>query len=178
MNVYLIGYRGTGKTTIARLVAERLGAAAIDADEFLERRAKRSIREIFATDGEPTFRELEVQTVSELARLDRHVVSLGGGAVMRQENRDAIAAGKTVWLDASPETLWARLQADPSTADRRPNLTAQGGIAEIREKMAERRNVYESCAQLRVDTERQRPAEAAATIVDWLAREGLSWTSG
>ena len=70
MNVYLIGYRGTGKTTIARLLAQRLQATAIDADEHLERRAGRSIREIFATDGEPMFRELEVQTVRELAQRD------------------------------------------------------------------------------------------------------------
>lgn len=101
---------------------------------------------------------------------------------MRAENRDAIAGGKTVWLEASPAAIWARLQADPTTADRRPNLTAQGGIDEIRQKLAERRDVYAACAQFRLDTETRSPGEAAEDIAKWLARqldqEGATWISG
>ncbi len=133
MNLLLIGYRGTGKTAVARIVAQRLGWDAIDADEELERRAKKSIAQIFADDGEPTFRDLESHVLADLVKLDRKVISLGGGVVLRPDNRTLIkSAGAVVWLVASPETCLARIADDTATAARRPNLTARGGLDEIR----------------------------------------------
>src|SRR5688572_30506661 len=87
MNLFLIGYRGSGKTTVARALGELLRWPWLDADVELERRAGKSIQQIFADDGEGAFRDLESAVVADLARLDRHVLALGGGAVMRDENR-------------------------------------------------------------------------------------------
>ncbi len=82
MIVSLIGYRATGKTTLARLVAERLGWDWIDADAEIERRAGKSVSRIFAEDGEPAFRAIEVQVIAELCRRDRWVLAAGGGAAL------------------------------------------------------------------------------------------------
>ncbi|MFM7071932.1 MAG: shikimate kinase, partial [Planctomycetota bacterium] len=109
MNVYLIGYRGTGKTTVARLLAERLRATAVDADEWLESAAGCSIRDLFAAGGEPLFRDRESETVRALTARDGLVVSWGGGVILRPENREALRNGLTVWLRAAPETLWRRI---------------------------------------------------------------------
>ena len=118
----LIGARGSGKSTVGRLVADRLGWAFEDADEALERAAGRSIAAIFADDGEPTFRDLEERTIAALTGRSRLVLATGGGAVLRESNRRALRRfGLVVWLDADPETLAGRLRADaggPTLADR------------------------------------------------------------
>jgi shikimate kinase len=167
MNLLLIGYRGTGKSTVARLVADRLGWRWLDADVELERRAGKSIAEIFADDGEGAFRELESQVLAELVRLDRHVLALGGGVVQRPENRELIKqAGTVVWLTADPETIQSRVAADPTTAVRRPNLTASGGIDEIRALLAKREPLYRECATIVIDTSSRDLAEIALEVVE------------
>jgi shikimate kinase len=173
MNVFLIGYRGSGKTTVARHVAELLGWPWVDADDLVEARAGKSIKQIFADSGEKAFRDLESAVIAELAARDRHVVALGGGAVLRERNRERLLAsqGLIVWIQATPETLFARIVADPTTADRRPNLTAQGGVAEIRALLDERTPLYRLCAGLVVDGERHAPAEIARQIADSLPQK-------
>ncbi|MFO0867659.1 MAG: shikimate kinase [Pirellulales bacterium] len=178
MNVYLIGYRGTGKTSVARLLATRLGWQCQDADTWLESREGRTIAEIFASQGEAVFRDLEAEVLQELIQRDHHVISLGGGVVLRAANREALRGGRTVWLTASPATLAQRIAIDPTTGQRRPNLTSQGGLAEIEQLLQMREPLYRQCAQLIVDTEQQTPDEVAARIADWLAGEGAAWTSG
>ena len=169
MNVYLIGYRGTGKTTVARLLAERLGATAVDADEWLEATAGCSIRELFAAGGERLFRDREAETVQALTARDGLVVSWGGGVILRPENRAALGNGRTVWLRATPATLWLRIAGDPSTGDRRPNLTATGGLEEIEQVLAARTPLYAEVADWEIDTEQAPPARIAAAIAAWLA---------
>jgi len=152
--IFLIGYRGTGKSAVAGLLAARLGRDLLDADDEIERRAGKSIAAIFAKDGEPAFRELEAQVVADLCQQTGTVVALGGGAVLRDDNRAAIrAAGPVVWLTASVDTIAARLAADDATTSRRPNLTPAGGRAEIQAVLAERTPLYRACATLVVDTE-------------------------
>jgi len=164
--IFLIGYRGTGKTTVARLVAERLGWYAIDADDEIERRAGKSIATIFAEDGEAGFRELEAQIVAELCERQRVVVAPGGGAVMNTATREAMRrAGPNIWLTASVDTIAARLAADEATASRRPQLTIAGGRAGIEAVLAERTPIYQACATFVVDTEGKTPAEVADEIV-------------
>jgi shikimate kinase len=173
MNVFLIGYRGCGKTTVARLVANELGWPWVDADDLVESRAGKTIKQIFADAGEKAFRDLESAVVAELAAGDRQVVALGGGAILRERNRQALLAaqGLIVWLQASPETLYDRIVADPATTERRPNLTAQGGVAEIRTLLDERTPLYRLCAGLVVDAERHAPAEIARQIVGSLQQK-------
>jgi shikimate kinase len=172
VNVFLIGYRGSGKTTVAAALAQRLDWPWIDADAELERRAGKTIKQIFAGQGELAFRDLESAVLANLVKLDRHIVALGGGVVLREANRRLLAGrGKVIWLQASPEVLQARISGDATTAERRPNLTGQGGLAEIRTLLAERTPIYASCADLTVDAEKQSAAEIAGQIIDELRLE-------
>ncbi|MGD9634854.1 MAG: shikimate kinase [Pirellulales bacterium] len=163
--IFLVGYRGTGKTTVARLVAQRLARESLDADYEIERRAGKSIAAMFADEGEGPFRELEAAVIADLART-RLVVSTGGGAVLREANRAAmLAAGPIVWLTASVDTIAKRIASDVATARLRPNLTAAGGRAEIEAVLAARTPIYEACATFVVDTEGKTPAAVADEIV-------------
>jgi shikimate kinase len=172
MLLALVGYRGVGKSTVARLVAQRLGWMWTDADQEIERRAGKSVAAMFADDGETAFRDLECLVVAELCRRDRTVLALGGGAVMREENRRALAAATVVWLVAEPDAILARLAADPDTADHRPALTAAGTAAEIAQVLAERTPIYRQCARLAVDTKQKTPQEVADEIVSRLGLSG------
>ena len=169
MNLILIGYRATGKTTLARLLSERLGWEWIDADDQIERRAGKSIKQIFDDDGQRAFRDLEAEVIADLCRRGRLILAVGGGAPMRQQSRHVMhQSGKIVWLEAEPQTILARMSADASTPARRPNLTEKGPLEEIIELLAEREPVYRELAHLVVDTEGKSPDELATEIVDRL----------
>jgi shikimate kinase len=170
--IFLIGYRGTGKSTVARLLAERLKWDSIDADDEVEIRAGKTIAGIFAQQGERSFRDLEANVVAALCRRQRVVISLGGGAILREESRQAVRrAGQVVWLTAEVDTIESRLAADATTAQRRPNLTAAGGRAEIEVHLAEREPKYRECATLVVVTDGKTSAEVADEIMDRLPQE-------
>jgi shikimate kinase len=170
MNVILIGYRGTGKSTVGRLLAAALPLGFRDADEELERRAGRTIRQIFAEGGEVEFRGLESNVIAELLQQNGLIVALGGGAVLRPENRALIRSrgNKVFWLQASPQTLYDRIQADSSTSARRPNLTAAGGLDEVVRLLGDRAPLYRECADFSIDTQGQTPEQIAAQIVSLL----------
>jgi len=164
--ITLIGYRGTGKTTVARPLAERLGWRAVDADIELERRAGRTIREIFATDGEPEFRRLERETLCELLTQQQLVIAAGGGAILDTQTRtDFRSAGPVVWLKASIDTIEQRLHGDSTTRERRPNLTSSGGRAEIEQMLTLREPLYRDCATIVVDTDQPLPGSCDAPTV-------------
>lgn len=164
--IALIGYRATGKTTVARLLAVRLGYDWVDADVEVELRAGKSIAAIFEQSGEATFRELEAEVVAQLCERERTVLALGGGAVLREDNRRAIAkCQQVIWLQASAGELAKRILGDPTTTERRPNLTNRGGRHEIDQLLAEREPIYRACATLEVDTEGKDPAEIADEIL-------------
>src|SRR5262249_41102457 len=143
MLVALIGYRGSGKSAVAQSLALRLSWDWVDADVEIELRAGKSIAAIFADDGEAAFRDLESAVLAKLIQRDQTVLALGGGAILREKNRELLLETasdhcKIVWLRASPETLWDRIQADRTTAARRPNLTAAGGVEEVRRLLTQR----------------------------------------
>ena len=168
MNLYLIGYRGSGKTTVAAELARLLGWKWLDADDEIERRAGKTIKEIFASSGEQSFRDLETAVVADLAKLTQNAIALGGGAILREKSRLAIrGSGKVVWLQASPEVLYQRITGDASTAARRPNLTADGGLAEVERLLTIRSPIYAACADLTVDATVE-PPELARQIADWM----------
>ncbi len=144
MSIVLVGYRGSGKTTIGRAVAGILNWPFVDADEEIVKRAGKTIKEIFAQDGEDAFRELETDVVKLLMTKKSCVISLGGGAVMREENRNAVLAAKAtvVYLLADAETLYERIRADVKTAENRPALTGLQGVDEVRHLLKTRTPGY------------------------------------
>ncbi|MFO0945073.1 MAG: shikimate kinase [Planctomycetota bacterium] len=170
MNIFLIGYRGTGKSTVAPALANRLGPPWnwLDLDADLETQAGRSIAELFATEGEAGFRDRESRVLANVARGDRQVVATGGGVVLRQENRDLLRTGWIVWLTASAETIAKRVEQDALTASRRPNLTTKGGREEIRQLLQQRVPLYQQLAHLVMDTE----IASAETLAEQIA---ASW---
>jgi shikimate kinase len=166
--LFLIGPRGSGKSTVAKLLAHALGWDWLDADDELEKRHGQSIRALFAAEGETGFRDKEAVILADLCRLRRHILATGGGVVLRPGNRQRMrASGRVAWLTADVETLWRRLQADASTAERRPALTI-GGREEIEEITRLREPLYRECANFIVDTSERAATEAVAAILGWM----------
>ncbi len=172
MLLILIGYRATGKTTLARLLAQRLGCEWIDADVEVERRAGKSIARVFAEDGEPAFRDLEARVIAELCRRTDLVLAAGGGAPLREESRRWMrASGKVVWLKASPETIHRRMTSDATTPGRRPSLTEHDPLREIVELLQRREPIYRETAHLELATDGKLPEELADEILARLREE-------
>jgi shikimate kinase len=171
-NLVLIGYRATGKTTLARRLAERLGWSWIDADVEIERRAGKSIARIFAEQGEPAFRDLESLVIADLCGREHVVLAAGGGAPVRQENRRPMReSNHVVWLTARPETILARMSGDHTTAARRPSLTEHDPLEEIVQLLRTREPIYRETAHWVVDTEGKTPEQLTDEI---LARLGTA----
>jgi shikimate kinase len=166
MNLILIGYRATGKTTLAKRLAEHLGWEWIDADVEIERRAGKSIARMFAEEGEPAFRELEAAVIAELCGHKRLVLATGGGAPLRSESRQAMrSAGHVIWLTAGVDTILARMTGDPTTAERRPSLTNLPPREEIVAVLERRIPIYRETAHHIVDTENKLHDELVAEIL-------------
>jgi shikimate kinase len=169
--VFLIGPRGSGKTTIAGLLAERLGWAWVDADVVLETRHAKSIRTIFAEEGEVGFRDKESAVLAELCLLERHVVATGGGVVLRESNRELLRqSALVVWLTADVDTLWQRMRDDAATAERRPDL-AGGGRGEVEAVLRAREPLYRACANWTIETAGRTPEAVADEILHRMGRE-------
>jgi shikimate kinase len=163
--LFLIGYRGSGKTTVGRVIADRLGWRFLDADAELEERHAETIREIFAAEGETGFRNKESVVLADLCAQRETVIATGGGVVLRETNRDLLKRrGFIAWLSAEPDVLLARIQADPTTAARRPAL-AGGGLGEIQELLAIREPLYRACADVEVGVAALSPEQAADAIL-------------
>jgi shikimate kinase len=171
MRVVLVGYRGTGKTTVGRMVAQALGWPFVDIDPLVEQRAGLDIAAIFARYGEAHFRDLESTVIADLADTDPVVISAGGGAVLRPENVQHLRCGSlVVWLTASAETLHKRIAGDVTTAQRRPNLTVLTGIDEIRHLLQVREPCYRSAADVALNTETFSPGQVAERILEHVRR--------
>ncbi len=164
--LYLIGPRGSGKSTVGPLLAARLGWKFTDADEALEASAGRSIADIFAAEGEAGFREREADLLGDLARQDRHVIACGGGVVLKSANRQLLrTTGHCVWLTGDTKTLCRRLDCDPATASRRPALTELPVQAEVERLVREREPFYREVAHLTVATDGRSPADIVSAIL-------------
>lgn len=149
-NIYLIGMRGVGKSTIGKLLAERLNRKWVDVDDEIVKREEKSIAEMVALHGWDFFREKEHEEVERLAGENDLVISTGGGVLMHYNNAELLkASGKLILLIADPATLVQRLK----DSHQRPSLTGKDVLEEIYELWEERKDEYYKAADLVVDTE-------------------------
>jgi shikimate kinase len=157
--IYLVGFMAAGKTTVARILAERLGWRAEDIDELIEARERRPVAEIFAKHGEPYFRGVEREILRLLLPMRHVVVATGGGTFMDPDNRAAINMdGVSVWLDVPLEEVVARLPAD----GRRPLAADRAQL----ERLFTMRQIAYANAQLRVDARGAHPEAIAERIIE------------
>jgi shikimate dehydrogenase len=167
-NLYLSGFMGVGKSTIARVLAEKLGWDFVDTDHWIEQRAGKKVPQIFQDSGEKAFRDLEKTAIEELSKHSRTVVALGGGVLTQKENLEKIkASGILVYLEASVECLLDRLK---TSYERRPLLKNSKDLRKtIVELLDVRIPIYEQ-ATWKVPTDGQEPEDIAAAISERMAR--------
>ena len=160
-NLALIGFMGTGKSSVGRALAAHFNFEFIDTDELIVHRGGKAITDIFAQDGEPAFRELERQIVTELAARSGSVISTGGGLGANAEHLAALKTHSlTVCLWASPETIFERVRH----SSHRPLLNNPDPLARIRELLAQREGVYKQ-ADLLIGTELRNIKEVMHQII-------------
>jgi shikimate kinase len=175
MSLVLIGYRGSGKTTVGGLLAGRLGMKFVDIDQVITERSGKTIRQIFDQQGESGFRDLECAAISQAIEHDDHVIAVGGGALGREENRRRLAESghAVIYLHCDPTELLKRIQSDAATADNRPNLTALGGgMEEIQKVLSQREPIYRLLMTAELDVTNLSPQEVAARIVELIQGPG------
>jgi shikimate kinase len=172
MNIILLGYRGSGKSSIGKKIAAATWKDFIDTDDRTRRRFDgRSVADIWATDGEPAYRQVEVEETEKALREDNAVIALGGGTVMQDAARRAVAEATDtirIYLACKPAVLAQRIAADPATAGTRPALT-QGAtsaddLEEITAVLAQRDPVYRELADVVFDASYVDIDQAAAYL--------------
>jgi shikimate kinase len=164
MNLVLIGLMASGKTTVGRLLAKALGRPFVDADLEVEARTGRSIPDIFATDGEAVFRDLEAEAIADLCRRDGLVIATGGGAVLRPANREALRrSGLVFWLDLPPAELYRR--AGRQGLAGRPLLRDDDPLGRLEALARSRAEAYATTAHHRVDAAGLSPQAVADQIL-------------
>jgi shikimate kinase len=169
--VTLVGYRGSGKSSVAAELAERLGCSWADADLVLEQELGTTIATLVAERGEPFFRDREADLLGRLLAAGEGVLATGGGVVLRPANRDLLTShGRPViWLQAPADVLRGRLAADPATALRRPALTGGDVLDEVATAVAAREPLYREVADAIIDCSSDPPGRLAERIAAWLA---------
>lgn len=154
MNLYLIGYRCAGKTTVGKALAERLGWPLVDTDRCITDTAGVSIAQMVNENGWPYFREQERQALKTVSNKDCQIVATGGGIILANRNIETMKkSGTVVWLTATEQTIQARLLPDDATTGNRPSLTGQGLIDEISSVLTERKPLYEKAADFTIETD-------------------------
>jgi shikimate kinase len=166
MNVVLVGYRGTGKSAVAKVLAEQLGLQVVSLDAEIERAAGKRIPDIVQERGWPGFRDLEEEVVRTFAARDGVVIDCGGGVVEREANYGVLrAAGPVFWLQASTQTIVQRIQGD----DQRPSLTGTKSFTdEVAEVLERRTPLYEKLGHFAVDTDDRTVPQVAQRIRELL----------
>ncbi len=166
-NIVLTGFMGTGKSEVSRELSRILGWNAIDIDTEIEKFQKMTITEIFKRFGEPGFRDIETEVIKMFSKNKNVIISTGGGAVLRQENMDALRGnGVIVCLTAKPETILQRTSND----DDRPLLQVEDPLRKIKELLEFRRPYYEK-ADIMIDTDGKTPLEVAEEIIERVKSE-------
>ena len=166
-NIILEGFMGSGKTTVSEILADKLDLELLDTDAAIVEAEGRSINDIFATEGEESFRDMETALLETASseHFREMVISLGGGLPLREENRELLGRlGKVVYLRTKPETVYERVKFD----DSRPLLKTEDPLAKIRKMQEERGNIYELAADYIIDTDELTPSQIADKIIEGL----------
>jgi len=173
MNIYLIGYRCTGKTAVGQALADALKRPFVDADAVLAEKHSTTIQGMVAAEGWDIFRQREKAVLSEICASTDQVVATGGGVVLDPENvRSMKESGPIIWLRATPETIERRIAEDEKTVDQRPSLTGTDFISEITDVMRVRLPLYVEASTFAVDTDGRTIADILDSILHQLD-EGL-----
>ncbi|MBE5899704.1 MAG: shikimate kinase [Lachnospiraceae bacterium] len=161
MNIYLIGFMGVGKSTVAKMLSDKLDFELIDTDIEIEKRENRSINEIFSQNGEEYFREKEKELIEELSKKDNMIISCGGGIIKSDVNiANMKKSGSVVLLEASPEIIYNRVKDD----NNRPLLVSNPGIEGIKKLMKEREESYNKAFTHKVDASKT-PVQVVNDII-------------
>ncbi|MCF6148063.1 MAG: shikimate kinase [Candidatus Kuenenia sp.] len=169
MNIFLIGFRGTGKSFIGKILAQRLNRKYIDADEYLEQKEGKTIKDIFAESGEETFREIESRVIAELCMQNNLIVATGGGVVLNAENVGRMKkCGVAILLEADADTLFERIKGDVGTKTKRPSLTQYDGYQEIKYLLEKRKPSYGKAADFVVNTAQISADETVNKIMSFI----------
>ncbi len=153
MNIILIGFRGTGKTTVGKLLANRLKRDFVDTDVYIEKGIGKTIQEIFEKEGEKGFRNIEAEAIEKISKMENMVIAAGGGVVLKSENiKNLKNNGCLILLEATPEVIYNRLIQDEKTAQQRPSLTKKNPYEEIKHLIVQRQQFYEDAADYKIDT--------------------------
>jgi shikimate kinase len=167
-NIVLTGFMGTGKSEAGKELSKVLGWKAIDVDTEIEKSQRMKITWIFKQFGEPGFRDIETEMIKKLSKNKNVIISTGGGAVLRQENMDALREnGVIICLTATPETILKRT----SNNNDRPLLQVKEPLKKIRELLEFRMPYYEK-ADIMIDTEKKTPLEIAEEIIKLVKNVG------
>jgi shikimate kinase len=169
MNLFLIGYRCSGKTTIGKSIARTIDWSFVDSDLLVIKKSGKSIQDIIDTEGWEAFRRLERSALKQICADDRQVVATGGGVVLDEANIQAMkTSGMVVWLDATAETIQKRMLQDKSTGNFRPALTDKGRIEEIEDMLSQRMPYYESASDFNIGTDDVPVSEITKGIIETL----------
>ncbi|MEN9888913.1 MAG: Shikimate kinase 1 [Pseudomonadota bacterium] len=170
LNIVFVGLPGSGKTTIGRQLARRLGLPFLDSDQVIEQRLGCSIRAYFEREGEEAFRDLEQQVLDELSQQHQGVLSTGGGAVLREANRRHLhERGHVIYLRSSPEDVYRRLRHDTV----RPLLQVEDPLTRLRSLYEVRDPLYRAAAHFVLDTGRPSVATLVNKLVMQLELSGV-----
>jgi shikimate kinase len=154
MNLFLIGYRCTGKTTIGKSIAATIDWSFVDSDLLVIKECKKNIKDIIDTQGWQAFRRVERSMIKKVCTKDRQVVATGGGAVLDTYNVRAMeSSGIIVWLRATAETIRERMLQDETTRTLRPALSEKGSVVEIEEVLLARHPYYENACDFAIPTD-------------------------
>lgn len=150
-NIVLIGFMGSGKSTVGIRLSYRMRRVVEDTDKLIEKKQGRKISDIFAQEGEAYFRELETDMLKELiSKLQGYIISVGGGTPVREENRSLLKQlGKVIYLRIQPETVYERLKNDTT----RPLLQCENPLERIQSLLESRKEAYEGCADVIIDVD-------------------------